>query len=122
MIRNSFVPLVFDLNAEIYNRHGINFGTLIHLNSIGLVQAEPQGFRQPNLPKRVVVHYYGRPLFLEMPNDADNNLSTGHALLAESGQELAPICGSTPVDGFYEYVRNQWREFLPEVENTERKE
>ena len=116
------VPLVFDVKAEIYNRHGINFSNLSHLESIGLVQIDARGFQQSNLSKRIVVHYYNRPLFLEMREDADNNLSTGHALLTKNGQELAPICGSKPVDGFYEYVRNQWREFLPEVENTERKE
>lgn len=116
------IPLVFDVGAEIYNRHGINFGTLIHLNSIGLVQAEARGFQELHLPKRIVLHYYNRPLFLEMPKDIDNNLSTGHARLTKSGQELAPICGSKPVAGFYEYVKDQWKQFLPEVENSEQKE
>ena len=32
------VPLVFDFQAEIYNRYGINFNALSHLESIGLVQ------------------------------------------------------------------------------------
>ena len=32
------VPLVFDVQAEIYNKYGINFNTLSHLESIGLVQ------------------------------------------------------------------------------------
>ena len=32
------VPLVFDIRAEIYNRHGINLSTLSHLESIGLVR------------------------------------------------------------------------------------
>ena len=32
------VPLVFDVDAEIYNEHGINFNTVSHLESIGLVQ------------------------------------------------------------------------------------
>lgn len=110
-----FVPLVFDVEGEIYNRRGINLSTLSHLESIGLVQIDRHGFQQSHLPKRFVLHYYNRPLSLEMPKDIDNNLSTGHAILTKIGQELAPICGSTPVDGFYEYVRDRWREFLPEV-------
>jgi hypothetical protein len=32
------VPLVFDVKAEIYNREGINFGSLSHLESLGLLQ------------------------------------------------------------------------------------
>lgn len=109
------VPLVFDIRAEIYNRHGINLSTLSHLESIGLVRVDNPGFQRSDLPKKCVVHYYDEPLSLEMPNDANNVLSLGHVFLTKIGQELAPICGSTPVDGFYEYVRDQWREFLPEV-------
>ena len=82
------VPLVFDVKAEIYNRHGINFSNLSHLESIGLVQIDARGFQQSNLSKRIVVHYYNRPLFLEMPKAADNNLSTGHALLTKADRNL----------------------------------
>ena len=34
----SVVPLVFDVHAAIYNNYGINFNTLSHLDSIGLIQ------------------------------------------------------------------------------------
>ena len=112
-------PLVFDIQAEIYNRHGINLSTLSHLESIGLVRVDNPGFQQSHLPKKCVVHYYDEPLSLEMPNDANNVLSLGHVLLTKIGQELAPICGSKPVDGFYEYVKDQWKQYLPKVENTE---
>ena len=116
-------PLVFDQKAEIYNRHGIDFDTLSHLESIGLVQFSGiAGFQRGNLPKGFVVLYYRRPLLLEMPKDADNELEIGKTLLTKIGQELAPISGSKPVAGFYEYVKNQWWKYLPKVENTEQKE
>ena len=114
------IPLVFDYQAEIYNEHGINFITLSHLESIGLVQFSGiTGFNRRNLPKEIVVHYYGKPLRLQMPKDADNTLSIGKTLLTKIGQELAPICGSKPVDGFYEYVKSQWSQYLPKDENKE---
>ena len=117
------VPLVFDEHAEIYNRHGINFNNLNHLESIGLVQFDGiAGFERRNFPKRFIVYYYGGPLILEMPKDADNALDIGKTLLTKIGQELAPICGSKPVDGFYEYVKDQWKQYLPKAENTEPKE
>ena len=62
--------------------------------------------------------YYGKSLHLEMPGDADNALGIGKTLLTKIGQELAPISGSKPVDGFYEYVKDQWKQYLPKVENT----
>ena len=33
-------------------------------------------------------------------------LDIGKVLLTKSGQELARICGSKPVDGFYDYVKH----------------
>ena len=109
-----FVPLVFDEHAKIYDRHGIKFETLIHLESIGLVQlAAPSNFVRIDLPRKFAVYYYGKPLRLEMSGDADNTLDIGKTLLTKIGQELAPICGSKPVDGFYDYVKDQWKQFLP---------
>ena len=117
------VPLVFDEQAEIYNRHGINFGTLRHLESIGLVQCSGiTGFKRFGFPNTFVVHHYNKPLLLEMPKDADNELGIGKTLLTKIGQELAPICGSKPVNGFYEYVKEQWKEYVPKVENAEQNE
>ena len=115
-----FAPLVFDEQAEIYNRHGINFRTLSHLENIGLVKITPiSDFQGVNLPKRFVVHYYSKPLFLEMPKDANNRLDIGRILLTKTGRELAPICGSKPVDGFYEYMKDRWKQYVVGVEHTD---
>ena len=109
------VPLVFDVQAEIYNKHGINFSTLSHLANIGLVQFDGvAGFMNQNLPKKYTVLYYDRALTLELPRDADNTLQLGKVLLTRIGQELAPICGSKPVDGFLEYVKDRWKQYSPE--------
>ena len=51
-----------------------------------------------------------------MPNDANNDLNIGLTLFTKVGQELALICGSKPVDGFYEYVKGRWKEYLPASE------
>ena len=114
----NITPLVFDEQAEIYNKHGINFGTLSHLESIGLIRFESTGgFKKIELPKRMAVSYYGKHFYLEMPEDAGNELKVGKTLLTKVGQELAPICGSKPVEGCYEYVKDQWKQYLPAVKN-----
>lgn len=103
------VPLVFDVQAEIYNRAGIDFGSLSHLETLGLVRFDAvTGFTRLKLPKAVSVFYYGAPLQLTLPNDADNQLEIGRVLLTQAGQEIAPICGSVPVDGFFDFVRERW--------------
>ncbi|WP_293221712.1 DUF2806 domain-containing protein [Ottowia sp.] len=108
------VPLIFDVQKSIYTDNGINFNALSHLESIGLIQFENlSGFRRLGLPKKFYVVYYGQPLMLEMPNDEGNELELGHVLLTKVGQELAPICGSKPVDGFFDYVKEQWKAHIP---------
>ncbi len=107
-------PLVFDFEAQIYARQGINFDTLSHLDSIGLVQfAGVTGFNLFKLPRSIVLHYYGRPLRLNLPKDDNNELEIGQVLLTRIGQELAQICGSRRVEGFWEYVRDKWKVYLP---------
>lgn len=109
----NIVPLVFDVQAEIYNQYGITFNSLSHLESIGLIQFNNiAGFSRLKLPKRFPVFYYGIRLDLEMPNDADNSLDIGRVLLTKVGQELSPICGSRPVNGFLDYVRTKWEQYI----------
>jgi hypothetical protein len=111
---DSIVPLIFDFQAEIYNKKQIDFGVLSHLESIGLIQFNSlSAFKQIELPRKFHVSYYGRLLLLEMPKDTGNQLQLGHVLLTRVGQELAPICGSTPVEGFMDYVKEKWKAHLP---------
>ena len=107
------VPLVFDYSNEIYNRHEVNFKSLDHLNSIGLIQFGKMMGLGMEIPQRFSVFYYGRRLTLAMPRKVKNDLPIGSVTLTRSGQELARIAGSRPVEGFWEYVQNQWKEYLP---------
>ena len=115
------VPLVFDVQTETYNRYGITFDTLSHLDSIGLVQFQNlTGFKRLKLPQNIVTHYYGKPLHLNLPNNTDNELDIGKVLFTRIGQELAPICGSKPVEGFWAYVLDHWKQYLPKLEPEKR--
>jgi len=107
-----FRPLIYDVHHAIYNNQGIDFYWLSHLESIGLIQFDNLGgFRLLQLPKRFSLLYYGKPVCLEMPKDSDNEMQIGTVMLTRIGQELAPISGSKPVDGFLEYVTEKWRGF-----------
>ena len=52
-----------------------------------------------------------------MPKEEGNELGIGMVLLTKIGQELAPICGSNPVEGFRDYVMTQWEQYLPKPES-----
>ena len=102
-------PLIFDVQESIYNNKGINFNSLTHLNDIGLLNFNNiSGFKRIGLPKLITISYYGTPLNLEFQKPENNDLETGKVLLSKTGLQLSRICGSKPVDGFIDYVIEQW--------------
>ncbi|HUO10472.1 MAG TPA: DUF2806 domain-containing protein [Phycisphaerae bacterium] len=101
------VPLVFKHDDRIYNDVEINFGTLTHLDSVGLINFDAlAGFARTGLPKRVAIPYYSTFFGLEFESESNNQIDLGHVLLSQSGMELASICGSQPNAAFLEYVLN----------------
>ena len=105
-------PLVFDFGAEIYNKHGINFDTLSHLDTIGLIHFERTSSLSLN-PAPKAMSYYGKRLDLSIPESIINAaFYIGQARLTTIGEELFLICGSKSVDGFYEYVKEQLNGYL----------
>lgn len=115
----NFIPLVFDTKEKIYDDLGINFGSLSHLDSLGLIQFNGvSGFNRQRLPKNFVVFYCGQPLPLTMSKEADNSIPIGKVLLTQAGQELARVVTAPGVDGFYDYVKEKWKAHIPDIEDT----
>ena len=121
------VPLVLDVEAKIYSRNGIDFMTLHNFESLGLLKFDQfanvrftSSFdsQKPNSPDRCLARYFGKPLLLDLSKDVDNSLRFGQTFFTNAGEELARICGGKPVDGFYDYVKEQWKQYLPKVETS----
>lgn len=109
MIGSSVTPLVFDPDDSIYNDRGINFNTLTHLETLGLLRFDPQfGFLRRGLQSEAVIFYYGSPFLVGFGDKEDTSLTLGQVLLSQAGQQLAPICGSKPLPEFPEYVARKW--------------
>jgi len=101
-------PLVFDIQELSDFNARMNFASLQHLDSIGLIKLQPLGgFARKKVPKTYKVYYYEKPLFLQMPSD-DNQLETGIAILTAAGAQLARICGSQPHVSYYESIIKRW--------------
>ena len=116
----TFTPLIFDAKASIYNDKGLNFDTLTHLDSIGLIQfSNVSSFVRTNLQKHFTVTYCGDHLRLTMEKEEGNELNIGTVLLSQVGIELARVCQASGVDGFFDYVKEKWNKHLPKNENTE---
>ena len=109
VVRDTLVPFIYDDHDDIYNTHGIDFDSLSHLESLGLIQfSKLAQFQLVSLPKTVSASYYGKSVELVFPKDAENGLDAGQALLTRAGQQLARVCGSKPVDGFFHLVHKRW--------------
>lgn len=109
-------PLIFLDDDEIvadkqtiYEEHGINFSTLSHLDSLGLINhGAIGGFATHGLPKKFTSAYFGKLLTLEMPNDK-MPIEIGNVLFTSAGAQLAEICGSKPVLGFYDFIAGHFK-------------
>ena len=117
----SFVPLIFKIDDEIYERNGIDFNILVHLESLGLIRLENVGFKQVDLPKNLTVNYYGRQVNIMFHLEEGNELTIGHVSLTRAGEQLASVCGSGPVKGFFEFIYDRWASasLVPERETEQ---
>lgn len=103
------IPMVYDCDKEIYTHLGINFNTLGHLESLGLIRFDNLiEFRTIRLPRSINVSYYGKTVVLTFHNESDNQLVVGRVLLTRAGEELSRVCGSKPVEGFFDFVYQRW--------------
>jgi hypothetical protein len=112
-------PLIFEVSDNIYTENGLTFNSLEHLDDIGLISFNsssgsfPSGYFQHHLPNKVRIFYYGTPIVLDVSYNEGNALPLGDVSLSKTGEELAPICDSKPVENFLEFVLNKWLVVLP---------
>ncbi len=112
MVVGNLVPLIFDTENDIYNKNGINFNSLIHLKSIGLIHFENNSSITQKFPKKFAVSYREKLLVLTMQNE--NTLDIGQVLFTKIGEELVKISQSPGIVGFYEYVEEKWKAHIPD--------
>jgi len=106
------VALVYDLEDEVYNDAGINFSSVMHLESMGLVSVNNlTGFLKKGLAMSGNMFYLGTPIWIGFAKPSDNNLNIGKVLMTKAGQQLSAVCSPKPIPGFTDYLREKWRKF-----------
>ena len=106
-------PLVFDERAPIYRQHGIAFVDLLHLDGIGLIRYimdEGEMVGLSNFSGGVSVSYFDRRLVVKPGTPQNHRLSTGRVEFTRVGRELSKICSTKPVEGFWEYMKDYWKD------------
>lgn len=104
-------PIILNVIVDPYRQHGINFDTLSHLETLGLVQFNNiNPFSKVKLHKYVPVLYYDKSVTLTFPKETGNEIDIGSVMFTRAGRQLFPMCGSKPVEGFFEFVYDKWTE------------
>ena len=107
-IQGDPLPLIFDVENEIYTKQGITLSTLKHLEEIGLIIFDVNGFVKTGLGKHTRLFYSGKPTKIGFQNDGNNYLDLGHVLLTERGKKMASAFKLSRNQEFYEYMINRW--------------
>lgn len=107
-IQGDPLPLIFDVENEIYTKKGITLITLKRLEANGLIDFDAQGFVKKGLGKHTRLFYCGKPTKIGFRKEANNYLDLGHVLLTERGKKLASAFKVTRNQEFYEYVIGKW--------------
>ena len=107
---DDLIPLVYKLDHKIYNEQGIDFGSLSHLESLGLIHFDAIAtYARTGLRHEGHMLYFETPVWIGFKTPAPNEMEVGHVLLTHAGKELAPVGDAKPVDGFVDYVRDHWK-------------
>lgn len=108
---NEFWPLVYDIQDSIYTANGISFGSLAHLDNMGLVNFDSSmNFMTRELPQALRVSYHGTIFNIEFSKEGRNQLLVGQVVLTLVGRQLARICSSHPLEDLGEYIIHKWLE------------
>ena len=104
-------PLIFNVKDEIYTKGDIDFSTLNHLQTIGLINFNPLTgisltYSVPGL-KRKSIGYKGSTIVLESEKE---DLAIGKVTLTELGKEIETLCNSEKNEEFLEYVIKKYSE------------
>ena len=101
---NPPILVVLEPQNELYSARGVDFESLAHLESLGLVNVVPQGYQIG--PGKIHLFHSRGDLILT----AESPVPLGQAYLTTAGAQLTELCFplESP-DGFPEYLANFWR-------------
>lgn len=104
-------PLIYDIQSDIYQNHGVTFTVLLDFEAIGLISMSSNGFGHTNASQEFGPSYHGESVDLLLPPEGHGyHMNTGIVLLTGAGLELATLCDLRPIDGFKSYVLDQWKQ------------
>lgn len=119
-------PIIYGYKHPLYERNGIDFPLLSHLENIGLTRLSTDPitcFAINGLGQTIVVDYFGQkiPITFAHPQNIElghNELAIGAAMFTQAGQQLAAICDAEPLPEFFEFLKKSWLPYISPAEGS----
>lgn len=104
-----FFVLIYDTKEPLYQSEAIYFHTLKNLQAIGLIYIEGAigGYALNPHTEVFTVEYFEEKLIIDRSLNSED-FSLGRVVFTTSGQELCRICERKPVEGFIDYLVDNW--------------
>ena len=107
-------PVILNHDASIYVQLGINYNSLSHLESIGLIRFHRlTGWHRGFSGQDVLLDYFGdvRSFKILTPDQTNRYiLRYGKAEFTQTGEQLSRIAGAESIPGFWAYTQSIWQE------------
>lgn len=110
--RGLITPMIFDFEHQIYAKRSINFQTLSHLDSIGLIQFHSVTGVEFK-PKRGVLSqfaYFNECLWFYLDPTRQGPVPLGKVTFSDAGLQLSKIAGAEKDIDFLPILAEQWRD------------
>jgi Protein of unknown function (DUF2806) len=104
-----FTPVIFDAEGEIYNKRGITFDTMSHLDDIGLITFNSiVAFSRIGMAEKFQISYGNEKYSVVMPEGV-RDFEFGHVMLTTTGRQLAPLSNTPAIPEFPAYAIACWK-------------
>ncbi|HWM31015.1 MAG TPA: DUF2806 domain-containing protein [Methyloceanibacter sp.] len=109
-------PLILKVGASIYGDNGVTFGSLTHLDDIGLITFDGLGgFTRKRFSGEVDASYWGQKFRFHFAEASGNEINIGNVLMTQPGIQLARICGAQGIQGVPDYVFEYYQSHAPKM-------
>jgi hypothetical protein len=103
------IPVIYDDLKEFYREHGLPDERCRHLESIGLISVDVDGFVDEEPQSDFALSYFGEKVRLDLSRANKKGFNFGMTIFTKVGEELFPICRSESVNGYFESLIELWK-------------
>ncbi len=101
--------MIYNTKDSFYRQNGINYSTIMHMESMGLVQQNTlTSFNRELKKSRGYVIYFSERLWVDLSELDPPVFDVGQVVFTHAGFELYSVCEPLPIPGFLDFIKQLW--------------